>query len=397
MPHALPELPLTPAELTGPAVERLLLAARALAAARDLGSVMEVVRRAARDLSGADGITFVLREGDLVHYADEEAISPLWKGCRFPADACISGWAMIHRAPVVIEDVYADPRIPQDAYRPTFVKSLLMVPVGDEDPVAAIGAYWASRHRASSREVHLLQTLAGFVALALQNDALVQELRVALRARDELLSLAAHELRTPLTALQLVLGKARRGGAGERGGASADAVERADRHVRRLGSLLTRVLEISRMTREPLVIERQDVDLAALAREVVERQNEDATVVLEAAEPVYGSWDRARLALVVESLLANVLKFGSREPVEVAVRREADAAVLVVRDRGIELPAADQARIFGRLGAIPTQGVSGLALGLWIVRQNVEAHGGTVVVESAPGSGATFTVKLPAG
>jgi signal transduction histidine kinase len=397
MPHALPELPLTPAELTGPAVERLLLAARALAAARDLGSVMEVVRRAARDLSGADGVTFVLREGDLVHYADEEAISPLWKGCRFPADACISGWAMIHRAPVVIEDVYADPRIPQDAYRPTFVKSLLMVPVGDEDPVAAIGAYWASRHRASIREVHLLQTLAGFVALALQNDALVQELRVALRARDELLSLAAHELRTPLTALQLVLGKARRGGAGERKGASANAVERADRHVRRLGSLLTRVLEISRMTREPLVIERQEVDLAALAREVVERQKDDATVVLEAAEPVNGSWDRARLALVIESLLANVRKFGSREPVEVAVRRESDAAVLVVRDRGIELPAADQARIFGRLGAIPTQSVSGFALGLWIVRQNVEAHGGTVVVESAPGAGATFTVKLPAG
>ena len=149
------------------AAARLLVAARALAAARDLPGLMDVVRHAARDLTGADGVTFVLREGDLVHYADEDAISPLWKGQRFPASACISGWAMIHRQKVVIEDVYADDRIPHGAYRPTFVKSLAIVPVRPDDPVAAIGTYWARRHRATEREIELVEALAGLTSVAL--------------------------------------------------------------------------------------------------------------------------------------------------------------------------------------------------------------------------------------
>src|ERR1043165_3508667 len=114
-----------------------------LSLARDVAAVQDITRRAARALTGADGATFVLRDGDRCYYADEDAIAPLWKGQRFPMSACISGWAMLHRQPAIIEDIYSDDRIPHDAYRPTFVKSLLMVPVRAEDPVAAIGAYWA--------------------------------------------------------------------------------------------------------------------------------------------------------------------------------------------------------------------------------------------------------------
>ena len=125
--------------------QRLLDAAHELATAGGLAEVTRVVRHAARSLAGAEGATFVLREGDSVHYLDEEAIAPLWKGCRFPVQACVSGWAMLHRQAVAIEDVTADPRIPQDLYRPTFVRSLLMVPVGTPEPVAGIGVYWAFR------------------------------------------------------------------------------------------------------------------------------------------------------------------------------------------------------------------------------------------------------------
>src|SRR5512146_569778 len=120
-------------------VEPLVDALRAVAAARDLPAVMAAVRRHARRLASADGATFVLREGTMVHYADEDAISPLWKGRRFPAQACISGWAMIHRESVAIEDIYEDPRIPLDAYRPTFVRSLAMIPIRREDPLGAVG------------------------------------------------------------------------------------------------------------------------------------------------------------------------------------------------------------------------------------------------------------------
>src|SRR5262245_26657534 len=134
----------------------LLDAVTALASARDEASVFAIVRRAARDLTGADGVTFVLRQGKFCFYAEEDAIGPLWKGKRFPMETCISGWAMLNKTWAAIPDIYVDDRIPHDAYRPTFVKSLLMMPVRREDPIAAIGAYWASHHVATPVEIGVL-------------------------------------------------------------------------------------------------------------------------------------------------------------------------------------------------------------------------------------------------
>lgn len=89
--------------------DRLIRVVQTLSLARDLEKVMEIVRHAGRELTGADGVSFILRDGDLCYYADEAAIGPLWKGKRFPMASCISGWAMLHRQPAVIEDIYADP------------------------------------------------------------------------------------------------------------------------------------------------------------------------------------------------------------------------------------------------------------------------------------------------
>ena len=135
--------------------------------ARRLEDVQRVVRTTARWLVNADGATFVLRDGDLCYYADEDAMSPLWKGQRFPMIDCISGWAMIHGEVAVIPDIRVDPRIPQAAYRPTFVRSLVMVPIHPEQAVGAIGAYWADLHRASEGEVDSLRDLAAASAEAL--------------------------------------------------------------------------------------------------------------------------------------------------------------------------------------------------------------------------------------
>jgi hypothetical protein len=109
----------------------------------------------------------VLREDDRCFYADEDAISPLWKGRRFPIDECISGWAMTHRQAAAIADIRVDPRIPQEAYRPAFVRSLVMVPIGGEEPLGAIGAYWAHPHHADAAEVTSLASLAAATATAL--------------------------------------------------------------------------------------------------------------------------------------------------------------------------------------------------------------------------------------
>lgn len=147
--------------------DRLAEAIDQLSRARHLHEVTPIVREAARELSGADGVTFVLREGDKCYYADESAVGPLWKGRRFPLTTCISGWVMANREPVVIPDIYSDPRVPHAAYRPTFVKSMAMVPVRDSDPIAAIGAYWAGPHIATADEVTVLKVLADASALAL--------------------------------------------------------------------------------------------------------------------------------------------------------------------------------------------------------------------------------------
>jgi hypothetical protein len=164
-------------------VAELVEAVQRLAMARGLPDVQEIVRRSARRIAGADGATFVLRDADRCHYADEDAIAPLWKGQRFPMSACISGWAMLNRRPAVIPDIYADARIPHDAYRPTFVKSLVMVPIRTLDPVGAIGAYWATPHEATEEEIGLLAALADSTAVAMENVRVFSELEERVRAR----------------------------------------------------------------------------------------------------------------------------------------------------------------------------------------------------------------------
>jgi GAF domain-containing protein len=149
-------------------VELLDICRNQLAAATTLVGVIDVVKMSARAMMGAAGATVVLREDDMCFYADEDAIGPLWKGQRFPIRDCISGWAMLNARTAVIPDIYADDRIPHELYRPTFVVSLAMVPVGLRVPVGAIGAYWPRRLEPHELDVHPLETLASDAALALE-------------------------------------------------------------------------------------------------------------------------------------------------------------------------------------------------------------------------------------
>jgi len=176
-------------------MERLLRAVQELSLTRSLQDIQYIVSTAARELTGCDGATLVLRDNDECYYADEDAIAPLWKGSRFPIGACISGWAMVNRDAAVIPDIYRDPRIPHAIYRPTFVKSLVMVPIRKLDPIGAIGNYWAHPHQPSGREVSLLQALADSASIAIEHVRVYSELEQRVRDRTAALESANEEIR----------------------------------------------------------------------------------------------------------------------------------------------------------------------------------------------------------
>ncbi|MET0951720.1 MAG: sensor domain-containing diguanylate cyclase [Aeromicrobium sp.] len=187
-------------------MERLMRAVQELSLARELEQVQHIVRTTARDLAGSDGATFILREDDQCYYADEDAIEPLWKGSRFPLGACVSGWTMVHKQVAVIEDIYVDDRVLHDAYRPTFVKSLVMVPIRSLDPIGAIGNYWADGHLATDDEIRLLQVLADATSIAMGNIAVYTELERRVVDRTAALERANHDIQVlsvtdPLTTL----------------------------------------------------------------------------------------------------------------------------------------------------------------------------------------------------
>jgi signal transduction histidine kinase len=231
-----------------------------------------------------------------------------------------------------------------------------------------------------------------------------QALEEAVRARDEFLSLASHELKTPLTAMVLqaqVLQRRIDRGDPLQPESARKLIDQTSRQTQRLVRLVDDMLDISRLSGGKLTLEKETVDLAALASEVLTKLGPvlsaaQCQVSLKAPEPVTGTWDRYRLEQVLTNLLTNAARYGAGTPVEVSVRRVEHGAELRVKDGGRGIAQADQERIFRKFErAVGLHEVSGLGLGLFIVRELVELHAGTIRVESQPGQGATFIVLLP--
>lgn len=395
------------------AAARLLRVAHELTFARDLDTVLATGRTAARELTGADGVTLVLRSGDDCFYADEEAIAPLWKGRRFPLPACISGWVMSHDTAIVIPDVYADPRIPHEMYRPTFVKSLAMVPVRAPEPIAAIGAYWAHEHAATDDEIGAMTLLADNIALALTNVQLYDNLSAALSrekdarlaaeaaaaAKDEFLAQVAHELRQPLhtTLAALRMMEAR---------TSRQSAERARTVIERQANQMTRLVEdlvdAARVVRGHVRLNVAATDLRATIsraaeslRHVMEERQHDFVVTLPEQSVVLQA-DAARLEQVVTNLLSNAAKYtepGGR--VVLSMTADEQRATITVADTGRGIDPSSIAGIF-TLFARGASDVRGFGVGLAVARRLVELHGGAILARSAGiGCGAEFVVSLP--
>ncbi|BDG02658.1 ATP-binding protein [Anaeromyxobacter oryzae] len=252
----------------------------------------------------------------------------------------------------------------------------------------------------------LAEELARRVALALENARLYHHAEEAVRARDEFLAVASHELKTPLTPLRIKIQALERLVArGDLGRVPHDKLLQlfggAEGQVLRLVGLVDDLLDVTRLTSKRLRLRPEPMDLARAVRDVVERHATEArasgcVVVVAASSPVQGAWDRLRIEQVVTNLLTNAFKYAPGARVALAVEGDDVRARVVVRDDGPGIAPSDQERIFRPFErAARYLEVSGFGLGLFIVRQIVEAHGGEVRLESAPGRGTSFEVELP--
>ena len=232
-------------------------------------------------------------------------------------------------------------------------------------------------------------------------------LEKALKLRDEFMSVVAHELRTPLNTLFMDVQMRKmlldRGKIAVFDAAYLEKmVARDQRQVQSMVRLIDDMLDVTRIRSNHLSIRPAPFDLQAMLGRVVgnlslQAQAAGSAITLHADQPVTGSWDEFRIEQVVTNLLTNALRYGNGKPVEVSVVLLGGSVAIQVRDQGKGIPVQDQQRIFEPFERAVGQddSTSGLGLGLYITRQLVEAHGGTINVQSQEGEGSLFSVTLP--
>ena len=409
----------TPRSRSGQGMQQLVTVVQRLSLARDLASIMEIVRHAARSLVNADGASFILKDGDLCFYAEEDAVGPLWKGQRFPLETCISGWTMLNHQAAAIEDIYLDARIPDDSYRSTFVKSLVMTPIRTVAPVGAIGVYWAKRHRATAEEIELLQALADSTSIAIEAADLFANLErkvaertaeVARRNTDlEVLNKeleafsysVAHDLRSPLITIDGFTQVLLENTVDSLDEPNRKHLERITTAVRRMHRLINDLLGLSKIVRAPL--HNDTVDLSRVAREIIQNLHDGAPARIAdftIAEGMVVQGDPGLLRIVLENLLSNAWKFTARqERAQIEFGTGADRegrTVYFVRDNGAGFDPKYAAKLFSPFQRLHSEAqFAGTGIGLATVQRIVHRHGGEIWAESAVNCGAGFYFTLP--
>jgi signal transduction histidine kinase len=285
--------------------------------------------------------------------------------------------------------------------------SMMIVPMSLGNRVLGALSFASSRPERvyTNADLERAQELARRAAMAVENARLYLDATTAIRVRDDFLSVASHELKTPLTSLRLHISGLSRAAQDGRLSTMPEAkvrerLARCEGQVDKLTELIDDLLDVSRISTGRLLLSPEELDLAEVVREVVERFSEEgrrtgSSIALEQQDGVIGTWDRHRIDQIVTNLVSNALKYGAGKPIDVRVAAESERAVIEVRDRGIGIEPKDQARIFEQFERAAPRSASGLGLGLWIVKQCVEAHGGVISVASEPDQGSVFRVELP--
>ncbi|WP_414661722.1 sensor histidine kinase [Horticoccus sp. 23ND18S-11] len=387
----------------------LVSTVRELSHSRDLAGIATIVATAARKLTQADGATMVMRENERAHVIGEDTVTPQWQGKRLPLAGSLEGWAIVHRAAAVVEDIATDPRIDPATYRLTSIKSMAAVPIGRETPTGAIGVSWSASHAATEPELQLLHALADAAAVALADLEIHDELQRLGRNRSEELAFVSreletfsftvsHDLRAPVRAIEAyaeLMLDPRTGAAEARG-----YINRIRNSAQQMNTLLDETLKLARISSAAL--NRGRVDLSALVAEIAisMRAREPRREVHVSVAPGFVvDADPELLRIVVEQLIDNAWKFTARAAkAEIHFGRTEGPAEpeFFLRDNGVGFETETAHHLFEPFQRFhAATEFKGHGVGLATVRRILAKHGGRIRAESTPNGGATFFFTLP--
>ncbi len=263
-----------------------------------------------------------------------------------------------------------------------------------------------SKNPFTQSDLILAEELASRAAVAVDNARLYHEAREAIRSRDEFLSIASHELKTPLTSillqLQIVLkGVQKTSKESKSNQQLLSLLQNTEQQSKKLSKLINDLLNISVISTGRLQLDREKVDFSSVIDETLQRFHEQLKrakykVKVTMQQDIIGYWDRTRIEQVISNLIANAIKYGQGKPIKLELKRLNSHAQFTIQDHGIGIEPNFQNQIFERFArGVSARDYRGLGVGLYISRQIIEAHGGSIRLKSKPQEGSKFIIELP--
>ncbi len=267
--------------------------------------------------------------------------------------------------------------------------------------------FFSSLSTNSYKNVHaeIYQEIAGQLAIAIEKGKLYQHLVELNDLKNKLLGIAAHDLRSPLAVIKKYIELLQDGFAGDITRPQQDILMRIDCVCKNMLSLINNLLDVSAIESGQLRLKLVETNLSSFLDEIYKLQLLLASAknikieLRNVTKSVLVKIDTCRIAQVIDNLIANAIKFSNpKTTIELGAYRNRNSICIYVKDNGQGIPADEIDNIFkdfGRTSVMPTAGEKSTGLGLAICKRIVEAHGGSIYVNSQPSKGSKFEFSLP--